>query len=73
MGLPEDQAGHALGIADYQAPNLPMMRDIDHPAMVKHGIYWGAMNGVLSAEMAVRRFHGHPQHPILPYLPGVDH
>jgi len=36
------------------------MRDIDHPAMVKHGIYWGAMTGVMSAEMAARGFTGIP-------------
>ncbi|MCG6912207.1 MAG: MmgE/PrpD family protein [Deltaproteobacteria bacterium] len=60
MGLTAEQAWHALGISDYQAPNLPMMRDIDHPAMVKHGIYWGAMNGVMSAEMASRGFTGIP-------------
>ena len=60
MRLTADQAWHALGIADYQAPNLPMMRDIDHPAMVKHGIYWGAMNGVMSDEMAARGFTGIP-------------
>jgi len=60
MELNPDQAWHALGISDYQAPNLPMMRDIDHPAMVKHGIYWGAMNGIMSAEMAARGFTGIP-------------
>jgi 2-methylcitrate dehydratase PrpD len=60
MALNSNQAWHALGISDYQAPNLPMMRDIDHPAMVKHGIYWGAMNGVMSAEMAARGFTGIP-------------
>lgn len=38
MGLPERQTQRALGIADYRAPNLPLMRDIDDPAMVKHGI-----------------------------------
>lgn len=51
---------HALGIADYHAPNLPMMRDIDHPAMVKHGIGWGAMNGIVSAELAECGFTGIP-------------
>ncbi|MBW2611817.1 MAG: MmgE/PrpD family protein [Deltaproteobacteria bacterium] len=60
MDLTEAQAWHALGISDYQAPNLPMMRDIDHPAMVKHGIHWGAMTGVMSAEMAARGFTGIP-------------
>jgi 2-methylcitrate dehydratase PrpD len=60
LGLTREQAWHAIGISDYQAPNLPMMRDIDHPAMVKHGIYWGAMTGVMSAEMALRGFTGVP-------------
>jgi len=60
MGLGCDQIKHALGIAEYHAPNLPMMRDIDHPTMVKHGIGWGAMNGVVSAELAVRGFTGIP-------------
>jgi len=59
-GLNEEQIGHALGIADYHAPNLPMMRDIDNPAMVKHGIGWGAMNGILSAQLAARGFTGIP-------------
>lgn len=60
MDLTREQAWHALGISDYQAPNLPMMRDIDHPAMVKHGIHWGSMTGVMSAEMAARGFSGIP-------------
>jgi 2-methylcitrate dehydratase PrpD len=60
MGLPPEQVRHALGIAEYHAPNLPMMRDIDHPGMVKHGIGWGAMTGVMSAELAARGFTGIP-------------
>lgn len=60
MGLDKETVKHALGIADYHAPNLPMMRDIDHPAMVKHGIGWGAMNGIVSAELAQRGFTGIP-------------
>jgi 2-methylcitrate dehydratase PrpD len=60
MELTAEQAWHALGISDYQAPNLPMMRDVDHPAMVKHGIYWGAMTGVMAAEMAALGFTGIP-------------
>lgn len=59
-GLTPEQAGHALGIAEYHAPNLPMMRDIDDPAMVKHGIGWGAMTGVTSAELALRGYTGIP-------------
>jgi 2-methylcitrate dehydratase PrpD len=60
MGLDHGTIKHALGIADYHAPNLPMMRDIDHPTMVKHGIGWGAMNGIVSAELAERGFTGVP-------------
>jgi len=60
MGLTPEQAYHALGIAEYHAPNLPMMRDVDHPAMVKHGIGWGAMTGVVSAQLAGRGFTGIP-------------
>lgn len=60
MGLPEEQIAHALGIADYYAPNLPMMRDIDHPTMVKHGIGWGAMTGITAAQLAAGGFTGVP-------------
>jgi len=60
MELTSEQTKEALGIAEYHAPNLPMMRDIDHPAMVKHGIGWGAMTGVVSAGLASRGFTGIP-------------
>ena len=60
LNLSPTEIEHALGIADYHAPNLPMMRDIDHPAMVKHGVGWGAMNGILSAKLAARGFTGIP-------------
>jgi 2-methylcitrate dehydratase PrpD len=60
MSLSPERIKHALGIAEYHAPNLPMMRDIDHPAMVKHGIGWGAMNGIISAQLAQRGFSGIP-------------
>jgi 2-methylcitrate dehydratase PrpD len=60
MGLEKDQIKHALGIAEYHAPNAPMMRDIDHPSMVKHAVGWGAMNGVTAAELASRGFTGIP-------------
>jgi len=60
LRLHAKQTTHALGIADYHAPNLPMMRDIDHPAMVKHGVGWGAMTGILSAQLANAGFTGIP-------------
>jgi 2-methylcitrate dehydratase PrpD len=60
MDLPLEQTRQALGIAEYHAPNAPMMLDIDHPAMVKHAMGWGAMNGVISAQLASRGFTGTP-------------
>lgn len=60
LRLNPEQTRHALGIADYHAPNLPMMRDIDHPAMVKHGIGWGTMTGITAAQLAARGFTGVP-------------
>jgi len=60
LGLNHEQIKHALGIAEYHAPNAPMLRDIRHPAMVKHAIAWGAMNGVTSAELAARGYTGIP-------------
>ena len=60
MDLGPDQAWEALGIAEYHAPNAPMMRDIDEPAMVKHATGWGAMTGVTSALLASRGFTGIP-------------
>jgi 2-methylcitrate dehydratase PrpD len=60
MRLTPEQAGHALGIAEYHAGNLPMMRDVGDPAMVKHGIGWGAMTGVAAAGLAARGYTGIP-------------
>ena len=60
LRLDRDQTVHALGIAEYHAPNLPMMRDIENPAMVKHGTGWGAVTGISSAQLASRGFTGIP-------------
>jgi len=66
MRLTPEHAGHALGIADYHAGNLPMMRDVDAPGMVKHGIGWGAMTGVAAAGLAARGYTGIPTLLALP-------
>ena len=60
MGLQAAQTEHALGIAEYHAGNLPMMRDVADPAMVKHGIGWAAMSGVVAAGLAAKGFTGIP-------------
>ena len=52
------QTRHALGIAEYDTPTLPMLQAVVEPAMVKHGIGIGALNGLLSAELAARGFTG---------------
>jgi 2-methylcitrate dehydratase PrpD len=60
MHLDVTQIWHTLGIADYHAPNLPMMRDAVAPGMVKHGAGWAALTGILAAEMAQAGFTGIP-------------
>lgn len=60
MGLDEEEIQHALGIAEYHAPNLPMLRDLDDPAMVKCGMGWGAFTGITAAELAAAGFTGIP-------------
>ena len=58
MRLTPEQAGHALGIAEDHAGNLPMMRDVDDPGMVAW--HWLAlMTGVTAAE-AARGYTGIP-------------
>lgn len=58
MRLQRRQIVHALGIADYHAPEAPMMRDLEAPAMVKHANGIGAMTGVQAAGLASRGFTG---------------
>jgi 2-methylcitrate dehydratase PrpD len=60
LRLDHEQIKHALGIAEYHAPLLPIARDLASPAMVKHGIGWGAMTGVISAGLAQRGYTGIP-------------
>ena len=60
MGLDTATIMHALGIAEYHTPNLPMERDLIDPAMVKHGHGWAAMTGIVAAELAERGFTGIP-------------
>lgn len=60
LGLSGEKTRHALGIAEYHGPRSPMMRCIDHPAMVKDGSGWGAMTGVSAALFARAGFTGAP-------------
>ncbi len=58
MGLGPEKLYHALGAAEYHAPIAPMMKLIECPGMGKDSIGWGAMVGMLSAEMAGTGFTG---------------
>jgi 2-methylcitrate dehydratase PrpD len=60
LALDLAQTRHALGIAEYNGPRSPMMRCIDHPAMVKDGSGWGAMVGVSAGYLAAEGFTGAP-------------
>lgn len=60
LGLREKHIRNALGIAEYHAPNLPMMRDVDYPTMVKHGMGWGTITGITAAELASEGFTSIP-------------
>jgi 2-methylcitrate dehydratase PrpD len=60
LGLSEPEIEQALGIAEYYAPHVPMMRAIDNPAMVKHGIGWGTVVGITACQLAQRGFTGIP-------------
>jgi 2-methylcitrate dehydratase PrpD len=65
-----DFTRHALGIAEYHSPDLPLMRDLDSPGMVKHGVGPGALTGLLAADLAIRGFTGIPSSLDLPEFRG---
>ncbi|WP_322866040.1 MmgE/PrpD family protein [Aquicoccus sp. G2-2] len=60
LALPDEQTRHALGIAEYHGPRSQMMREIDHPTMLKDGSGWGAMAGLSAAFLAADGFTGAP-------------
>jgi 2-methylcitrate dehydratase PrpD len=64
LGLNREQTRHALGIAEYYGPRSPMMRGVDHPAMLKDGSGWGSMAGVTAAYLAASGFTGAPAHTV---------
>jgi len=58
FGLSEEELFHAFGIAEYNSPYIPIMRDVKEPKMVKHGMGLGPVNGITSAELARIGFTG---------------
>jgi 2-methylcitrate dehydratase PrpD len=70
LGADADDTRRALGIAEYHSPDLPLMRDLEAPGMVKHGVGPGALTGLLAADLAVRGFTGIPSSLDLPEFRG---
>lgn len=70
LGADAESTRHALGIAEYHSPDLPLMRDLESPAMVKHGVGPGALTGLLAADLALRGFTGIPSSLELPEFRG---
>jgi 2-methylcitrate dehydratase PrpD len=60
LRLGENETWHALGIAEYHAPHVQLLRDVRHPAMVKHGHGPAALTGVMSARLSACGFTGIP-------------
>lgn len=60
MRLDLEQIQHALGIADYHAPNARRNPVPHPPSMIDHAAGWEAMNGVTAAQLAQRGFTGIP-------------
>lgn len=60
LGLERESTRHALGIAEYHGPRSQMMRNIDHPTMLKDGSGWGSMAGVSAGLLAASGFTGAP-------------
>jgi 2-methylcitrate dehydratase PrpD len=60
MQLDREQTAQAMGIAEYHAPIAPIMTCVEHPAMVKDGIHWGAFCGLTAAQLAREGFTGIP-------------
>jgi 2-methylcitrate dehydratase PrpD len=66
LGLSAGQTAEAVGIAEYNAPDAPMWRDVQRPAMVKHAIGWGAATGITAALLAAEGFTGVPSVAVEP-------
>jgi len=60
FNLNKEEFLSALGIAEYHAPYIPVMKAVSSPKMVKHGIGLGPLNGIMSAELAKLGFTGTP-------------
>lgn len=58
LRLSPDQTMNALGIAEYHSPSLPLIRSVEEPKMVKHGMGLGPLTGIMAAHLAAKGFTG---------------
>jgi 2-methylcitrate dehydratase PrpD len=62
MGCSHAQVLHAIGLAEYYAPQAPQDRSVAFPSEMKEGIAWGAHSGFNSALLASGGFNGMRPH-----------
>jgi len=56
LGCSPKQAVHAIGLAEYYAPQAPQDRSASFPSEMKEGIAWGAQTGYSAALLASSGF-----------------
>lgn len=56
LGCSPEQAVHAIGLAEYYAPQAPQDRSVAFPSELKEGIAWGAQAGYTAALLASSGF-----------------
>ncbi len=59
-GLDAATTATALAVAEFHAPITPVMRTVDHPAMLEDGTGWGALAGYAAVDLALARVTGPP-------------
>lgn len=62
MGCSQAQVLHAIGLAEYYAPQAPQDRSVAFPSEMKEGIAWGAYSGFNAALLASGGFMGMRPH-----------
>ena len=62
MGCSRTQVLHAIGLAEYYAPQAPQDRSVAFPSDMKEGLPWGAYSGFTSAQLASSGFRGMQPH-----------
>ncbi len=67
LGLKGEAISHALGLAEYYAPQATQDRSVRFPSQMKEGLPWGATAGLAAARLA-----GHGMTAMRPHLADSD-